>query len=125
MIAYFFVLPIERSDLSVIMQLPIRPCRAIAVSAVASFLVASLSVRAATINWTNAASGGWNTATNWNPNSVPSTNDTAVITNAGNYSVTLDVSPTVAGLNLGASSGSTTQSFFMGGRTLTVNGPIQ
>ena len=82
-------------------------------------------MHAATINWTNAASGGWNTATNWNPNSVPSTNDTAIITNAGNYSVTLDVSPTVAGLNLGASSGSTTQSFFMGGQTLTVNGPIQ
>ena len=82
-------------------------------------------MHAATINWTNAASGGWNTATNWNPNSVPSTNDTAIITNAGNYSVTLDVSPTVAGLILGASSGSTTQSFFMGGQTLTVNGPIQ
>jgi hypothetical protein len=107
------------------MQLPIWPCRAIAVSAVASFFVASFSVRAATINWTNSAGGGWSTAANWNPNGVPGTNDTAIITNAGNYSVTLDVNPTVVGLELGASSGSTTQSFFMGGRTLTVNGPIQ
>ena len=91
-----------------------------AVTATALLFVASFSVHAATINWTNTASGGWNTATNWNPNSVPSTNDTAIITNAGNYSVTLDVSPTVAGLNLGASSGSTTQSFFMGDRKSVV-----
>ena len=105
------------------MRNPILAYRA--VTATVLLFVESFSVHAATINWTNAASGGWNAATNWNPNSVPSTNDTAIITNAGNYSVTLDVSPTVAGLNLGASSGSTTQSFFIGGQTLTVNGPIQ
>src|ERR1035441_4047748 len=104
---------------------PIPAYKVLAATAMAFLFAASFSVHAATINWTNAASGGWNTATNWKPNSVPSTNDTAIITNAGNYSVTLDVSPTVAGLNLGASSGSTTQSFFMGGRTLTVNGTIQ
>ena len=44
----------------------------------------------ATINWTNTASGGWNTAANWNPNTVPGANDTAIITNAG-VTVTLDV----------------------------------
>src|SRR5664279_975691 len=97
------------------LNLPSTP-RVVAAASMAFLFAASFSVHAATINWTNAASGGWNTATNWNPNSVPSTNDTAIITNAGNYSVTLDVSPTVAGLNLGASSGSTTQNFFMGGQ---------
>src|ERR1017187_2940304 len=107
------------------MSYPIPAYKVLAATSMAFLFAASFSVHAATINWTNAASGGWNTATNWNPNSVPSTNDTAIITNVGNYSVTLDVSPTVASLNLGASSGSTTQNFFMGGQTLTVNGPIQ
>ena len=82
-------------------------------------------VQAAQIVWTNTIGGNWNAATNWSPNQVPSTNDTAVITVAGTYSVTLNVSPTVAGLDLGASTGGTTQSLVWAGFTLTVNGPIQ
>ena len=53
-----------------------------------------------TITWTNPAGGGWNTAANWNPNSVPGATDTAIITNAG-VTVTLDISPTVGGIILG------------------------
>jgi hypothetical protein len=83
------------------------------------------SVQAADIVWTNTAGGNWSSTNNWSPNQVPSTNDTAVITVAGTYSVTLNVSPTVAGLDLGASTGGTTQSLVWAGFTLTVNGPIQ
>ncbi|MGA3269239.1 MAG: hypothetical protein ABSE16_20780, partial [Verrucomicrobiota bacterium] len=82
-------------------------------------------LQAAQIVWTNTSGGNWNNTDNWSPNQVPSTNDTAVITVAGTYSVTLDVSPTVAGLDLGASTGGTSQILVWAGFTLTVNGPIQ
>ncbi|MGD0253642.1 MAG: hypothetical protein ABSC01_13210, partial [Verrucomicrobiota bacterium] len=79
-----------------------RPRRAIGGLAV---LLASLLLggagQAAQIVWTNTSGGNWNNTNNWSPNQVPSTNDTAVITVAGTYSVTLNVSPTVAGLDLG------------------------
>src|ERR1700747_1751495 len=52
-------------------------------AAITLLLAPVIHSKAATISWTNAASGGWNTAANWNPNSVPGTNDTAIITNAG------------------------------------------
>ena len=89
------------------------------------FFLARLTVHASICNWTNTAGGNWSNANNWSPNQVPGAADTAVITNAGNYSVILDVSPTVAGVVLGAGSGGTTQNFFTGGQTITVNGQIQ
>src|SRR5664280_672392 len=76
----------------------------------------------ATINWTNTASGGWNTATNWNPNQVPGATDTAIITNAG-VTVTLDISPTVGGIILGTN-GAGTVTLSLAGQTLTLNGPL-
>jgi hypothetical protein len=100
-------------------------CLSVATIVAGFFLVACFRTEGATITWTNLAGGGWNAAANWDPNSVPGAGDTALITVAANYSVSLDVSPTVAGLVLGASSGSTTQSFFTAGQTLTVNGPIE
>src|SRR5580658_9583357 len=83
-----------------------------------AILALTLSAHAAVYDWTNASGGSWNNPTNWTPNQVPGSNDTANITVAGTYSVTLNVSPTVAGLVLGASNGLTTQSFFTGGQTL-------
>src|ERR1035438_6664026 len=74
--------------------------RVVAATAMAFLFVASFSMHAATINWTNAASGGWNTAANWNPNNVPSTNDTAIITNAG-VTVSLNGSTTIGAIILG------------------------
>jgi len=87
-------------------------------------LLLSLSARAATITWTNAASGNWNIPANWNPNQVPGASDTAVITNVS-VTVTLNISPTVGGIILGADAGcggGTT--LLMNGQTLTLNGPM-
>jgi hypothetical protein len=85
-------------------------------------VVACSSARAATINWTNAASGGWNTAANWNPNGVPGTNDTAVITNAG-VTVSLNSATTVGGIILGTN-GPGTVTLALAGQTLALNGPL-
>lgn len=83
-------------------------------------LIATLSASADVITWTNTNGGSWNVPASWSPNQAPSTNDIAVITNAGTYSVTLNVNPTIAGLILGGSSG--TQTLDTSGRTLTING---
>ena len=97
--------------------------RVAAFTVTAFILLAGLTARATVYNWTNTGGGNWSITNNWSPNQVPGATDTAVITTVGIYVVTLDVSPTVAGLDLGASSGS--QSFVFAGNTLTVNGPIQ
>jgi hypothetical protein len=83
------------------------------------------TARSATITWINTGGGNWSGATNWSANQVPGATDTAVITAAGNYTVSLDVSATVAGLVLGASGGGTTQTLSTSGSTLSVNGPIE
>jgi hypothetical protein len=88
------------------------------------FFGACALASAATITWTNTASGNWNVAANWNPNQVPGASDTAVITN-NSVTVTLDISPTVGGIILGADAGcggGTT--LLMNGQTLTLNGPF-
>ena len=55
---------------------------------------------AATVVWTNSASGNWNVAANWSPNQVPGAADQAFITNSGTYSVTISESRSVASLRL-------------------------
>ncbi|HEX9581817.1 MAG TPA: hypothetical protein VF970_11995, partial [Gemmatimonadales bacterium] len=74
-----------------------------------------------TVLWTNAAGGNWNVPGNWSTNAVPGPTEVAEITTAGTYIVTLDVSPTIAGLTLGGGSG--TQTLSASSRTLTANGP--
>ena len=73
--------------------------------------------------WTNSNGGSWNAPANWSPNGAPSTNDMAVITNNGAYTVTLDMSPTIAGLTLGGGTG--TQTLATAWQTLALNGPGQ
>src|ERR1017187_9572401 len=80
----------------------------------------SNTVRSATIVWTITAGGNWNATNNWSPNQVPLAADNAVITNNGTYTVTLNVSASVASLTLGGASG--TQSFVLNANTLTLNG---
>ena len=69
-------------------------------AALALLLAGAVSTRAATLTWTNTANGYWNTAANWNPNQVPGSGDTAVITNVG-VTVSLNSSTTVGGIILG------------------------
>jgi len=71
-------------------------------------------------SWIAAADGLWSTATNWSKGTVPAATDTAAITLAGTYTVTLDVNTTVGGVRLGGSSG--TQTLSATGRTLDVTG---
>ncbi len=58
---------------------------------------------AAAYQWTNTLGGSWYNIFNWSPNGLPGTNDTANITNAGNYTVTLtgNVTATPGILTLG------------------------
>ena len=83
-------------------------------------LAPALPGLAATVVWNNTAGGNWSVATNWLPNTVPGPNDSALVTNPGTYTVTLDVSPTVGSLTLGGASG--TQQLLMNGHTLSLNG---
>jgi hypothetical protein len=77
-------------------------------------------VAANTITWVNAAGGNWSVGANWSTGVAPVSTDVVGIELAGTYTVTLDVNPTIAGLNLGGSSG--VQTLSGTSRTLTVNG---
>jgi hypothetical protein len=94
----------------------------VATVAVAFFLSASFRTEAATITWTNTASGGWNTAANWNPNTVPGSADTAIITNAG-VTVSLNGATTVGAIILGAN-GPGTVTLSLAFQMLALNGPL-
>jgi formylglycine-generating enzyme required for sulfatase activity len=54
-----------------------------------SFFVSGSALAQDTVSWNNSAGGDWNTATNWSPARVPTTNDIAVISLPGTYTVTL------------------------------------
>ena len=82
-------------------------------------LAVALSSHAVTLTWTNTSGGAWSTTANWSPNQVPGSSDTAVITNTGNYTVTLNDSVSVAEIILGASGGSSTQTLSWTGGTLS------
>ena len=75
---------------------------------------------AAGIVWTNTAGGNWNAAANWNPNQLPGVSDTAIITNEGTYTVTVNISPTIASLVLGGNSGTQTASQASGSLNVTL-----
>jgi len=85
-----------------------------------SLLAAAGDSRADTITWTNLSGGNWSRAANWDPNQVPSTNDTALITAGGTYFVRWDVSITVSNLSVGGDSG--VQTLFMSGAGLSLSG---
>jgi len=71
------------------------------------------------VSWRAAVSGNWSQASNWNPH-APGTGDTAIIDATGsNYTVTLDVNPTIAGFTLNSANAT----FSASGQTFTVNGP--
>jgi hypothetical protein len=71
-------------------------------------------------HWVNPVSGNWNTASNWENSHVPVAGDTAIIDATGaNYTVTLDINPTVDGFTLNSANAT----FSASSRTMTVNGP--
>jgi len=73
--------------------------------------------------WNNASGGNWNVATNWTPNGVPNaTTDTATITAAGTYTVTVNTAVTVNTLTIGGVTGTQTLSL-PSTRTLTLQAP--
>jgi hypothetical protein len=74
---------------------------------------------AGTVVWTNTAGGSWLEAKNWDPNRVPTVSDTAVITNSGTYTVTLDAGAAIAGITVGAASGAGTQTLAWSGGTFS------
>lgn len=78
----------------------------------------------ATYQWTGGA-GNWNDSTKWSPSGVPGPADTANVTGAGTYTVTLNVPATVAALTIGCGNtcGSTI-TLAVSGNALTVNGPL-
>ena len=86
-------------------------------------LVLAPSAHAIDYVWNNVAGGNWGTATNWTPNGVPNSNaDTATITAAGTYAVTIDGNFTVRTVTLGGATGTQTLSL-PSTRTLTLQAP--
>ncbi len=67
---------------------------------VAAFLALAASSGAQVVQWNNASGGHWSDAGDWNPANVPSGGETASITKAGKYVVTLDTDQAVASLFL-------------------------
>ncbi len=76
------------------------------------------ATRADSFQWVNPISGNWFVNTNWLPNTVPGPGDTAIITNAGTYTVMItNGAVTVGELQLGAG-GSGTQTLLQGSATV-------
>ena len=80
----------------------------------------ALPARAADIYWTNTLGGNWNVPANWSPNQVPGMGDSAFITQAGTYTVAVNVDATLGSLLVGATSG--TQTVSVASFTLRLNG---
>jgi len=76
----------------------------------------------ASFNWTNTNGGSWSTPENWDPNGVPGSGDTAVITNNGSYVVSGDAGSTVGSLVLGGGFG--TQTLVIGQNGFSCSGAM-
>ncbi|MFM2082551.1 MAG: hypothetical protein RL380_1242, partial [Verrucomicrobiota bacterium] len=72
------------------------------------------------ITWTNVAGGSWNVPTNWVPARVPNATNTAVITNAGSYTVTVDADAAVSNLLVGLNGAPVTNQLTVYPASLTV-----
>jgi len=90
--------------------------------AVINIFAGSFAVRGENVVWNNAADGSWSATDNWTPAHVPGATDTAIITNTGTYTVTLDADATIGGLVLGTTNTTGTQTFFINGNTLSLGG---
>ncbi len=84
------------------------------------FILSGLRVWSAQLVWTNTAGGLWSNATNWSPNAVPGAPDSAVVTNAGTYTITSSAAVTVSDLILGATNKVGSPTLLISAGTLTV-----
>jgi hypothetical protein len=82
-------------------------------------LVAALPAKAATIVWNNTAGGDWNTAANWSPATAPGSDDAAVISSSGAYTITISADTTVGAVTMNASSGAQTLDLLGGAFVVT------
>ncbi len=86
-----------------------------------SFTAEALPLEPIRVMWIDDQGGSWSDPANWSPR-LPLAIDTAVIDLVGDYTVVLDVSTTVASLELGGASG--TQALQVDGTTFTSDGAI-
>jgi hypothetical protein len=70
--------------------------------------------------WINPSGGNWSTAANWSLGTVPNATDTVFIRQSGSYTVNLDVSTTLARLDVGGLLGA--QTLNVQANTLTMAG---
>jgi len=91
------------------------------VTLLCAFICVGQFLFAVDLVWTNIAGGAWNTAANWWPNQVPTTNDHVWITNGGTYTVTISGNAAAGELTLGGTTGTQTVSV-TGGTFLIGNG---
>src|SRR5262245_60094167 len=90
-----------------------------AIAGVALLCLQTSLATAAAVRWGNAAGGNWNLTDNWVGGALPTASDTAVIDLAGDYTVTINLSPSIAALRVsGAAFG--TQTVTATSRTLTL-----
>lgn len=89
----------------------------------AGLLAIPRTPRAADLVWTRAGSGNWGTATNWSPAQLPTAADRVFLTNAGDYTVTVNIAAQAASLVIGGPSGRQTLSNAT--QILTIGGPLQ
>ncbi len=94
---------------------PIRLVRNLLLLSLAGF-----TATAATLTWNNASGGAWNEAANWTPNQIPGPLDSVVIDLAGNYTIALNGTATVAGLAIGGAGSNPT--LLVGGGIFGVSG---
>ncbi len=95
------------------------PTRILAVL-VTAFALHLSHVRAADIYWTNTLGGNWSDAVNWSPNQVPGTDDNALITQDGTYTVEA-INAVISKVFAGAANGTQTVTF--SGVNLNLTGP--
>jgi hypothetical protein len=85
---------------------------------IAGLVLLAAELHGATITWTNTSGGIWSAPANWSTHVVPGVLDTAVITMAGTYTVTVDTTVGIHGLILGGASGQ--QTFSNGGQAVGI-----
>jgi fibronectin-binding autotransporter adhesin len=90
--------------------------------AIAGALTWAMPARAATVSWLNPVSGNWSDGTKWSGGLAPAVSDSADISVAGTYTVTLDVNPGAQSIGLGGASGRQTLS--AAGRTIAAPGGV-